>query len=323
MYLKDEMILWSIIFSLTIKTGKVDTLLFNSNCLFEIFRKSIELNKNIFHCSYNERKSIIKTIDSLKEIEKLEELFNDFVFLKSLKNQVKVENEIMRQENIKMVTYQCSDYPSDLRYTKLPPYVLYYKGSFPKEKNLKESLAIIGTRHPEIIEDKEFIENIGLYLKRKNGYNISGLALGCDEIGHRVTLEIGVKNIAILGQGLGTFVYPKENEKLAIEIIKKDGALISEISPSISIKSIYLLNRNRLQVYLSKGICILESGSKGGTMTTLKYAIKEKRKVFIRNVEKNIEIFKKNKYKNIYFINSKEDIEKIDFLGDENYKLFN
>lgn len=323
MYLKDEMILWSIIFSLTIKIGKIDTLLFNSNYLFEIFRKSIELNKNIFLCSYSERKNIIETIDSPKEIERLEELFNNFLFLKSLKNQVKIEKEIMRKENIKMITYECSDYPSDLRYTNLPPYVLYYKGSFPKEKILKESLAIIGTRNPKTIENKEFIENIGLYLKKRNGYNISGLALGCDGIGHRITLDMGVKNIAILGQGLGTFIYPKENEDLAIEIMEKEGALISEIPPSISIKSIYLLSRNRLQVYLSKGICILESGIKGGTMITLKYAIKEKRKVFIRNIQGNIEIFKKNKYKKIYFINSKEDIEKVDVLSNENYKLFN
>ena len=96
--------------------------------------------------------------------------------------------------------------------------------------------------------------------------------------------------------------------ELANEILEKGGTIISEIPPSLKVKGIYLLQRNRLQVYLTEELLILETGKKGGTITTLKVAFSEKKRIYIRNIKinqtifnmKNISLKRKDMYTTIY-----------------------
>ncbi len=316
------MILWSMVSSMVINIGKIEVLAFSSNYLFKIFKKSSEMGINLFTSSYSEKIEIINMLKDGSEKEKLKVFFGDFQMIRNLKLQLLEEKKIIEKKQIKISTYYCPDYPKKLREVKTPPYVLYYKGVLPKDKELKTAISIVGTRYPEDLSVVQFTEEIVEYLKKSVEYNVSGLAKGCDFIGHQITLKKGLKNIAVLGQGLGGEVYPSENKMLAEEIIEKKGAIISEIPPSLGVKGVYLLRRNRIQVYLAEEVFVLESGKKGGTITTIKNAFEEQKKVYIRNLKRNYSIFNLKNIKKVTFISNSSDMEYIKILTGKPHTLF-
>lgn len=322
MYSKDDMILWSMMSSMVVNIGKIEILAFSPDYLFKIFKTSSEMGINVFKEDYKKVLEIVEILKEGIEKEKIKIFFGDFKLLKSLKNQVIKEKKIMEENEIKLITYFCPNYPSKLRECKNPPFVLYCKGSELESCNLDESISIVGTRKPQEEGIVQFTEMLIKNLKNELKYNISGLAIGCDTIGHEITLKYNIKNIAILGQGLGTEIYPKENFHLAQNILNKGGILISEVPPSLKVKGIYLLQRNRLQAYLTKELLVLESGKKGGTITTLKAAFSEKRRVYVRNVKINHTIFNMKNITKVTFISSYSDIDLIKVLTTKPNTLF-
>lgn len=181
------------------------------------------------------------------------------------------------QAGIGITTYYDEDYPSILRDTinedgKLaPPMVLYYKGDLSITR--MPGLAVIGTR-----EITDFGKKAGLYLTQefaKRGFCIvSGLAIGCDTVGHRGALNVDGKTIAFLAHGLDT-VYPPENESLAQQIIDNGGLLLSEYPVGMGVNRYNLVARDRLQASMSLATLVIQTGVQGGTMhaanTTLQY----------------------------------------------------
>lgn len=186
---------------------------------------------------------------------------------------------------IGITTFYDDDFPAALRTAineegKLdPPMILYYKGDL-SIANVP-SIAVIGTR-----EITSFGEKAGAYLTKefvKRGLCIvSGLAIGCDTVGHKTALESNGKTIAILAHGLD-MVYPPENEALAQEIVDKGGLLLSEYSVGTNVFRYNLVARDRLQAGLALATLVIQTGEQGGTMhaanTTLKsnkplYAVK-------------------------------------------------
>lgn len=322
MYSKNDMILWSMIGSMVINIGKIDVLAFSPEYLFRVFKKSSELGINILNGNYNEVLEVINTLKDGAEKERLKVFFSDFKMLKTLRKQIDEEKKLMDEKDIKFITYFCSNYPKKLKECKTPPFVLYYMGKELDENDLYNSICIVGTRKPQDNSIEGFTEEIIKNMKKDLKYNISGLALGCDFIGHKISLKYGVKNIAILGQGLGSEIYPEEHVVLANEILEKGGTIISEIPPSLKVKGIYLLQRNRLQVYLTEELLILETGKKGGTITTLKVAFSEKKRIYIRNVKINQTIFNMKNISKVTFINSYSDINLIKILTSKPNTLF-
>lgn len=322
MYSKDDMILWSMIGSMVINVGKIDILAFSPEYLFRIFKKSSELGINILNGNYNEALEVINILKDGAEKEKIKIFFSDFKMLKNLRKQIEEEKKIMDKDNIKFITYFCSNYPQRLRLCKIPPFVLYYKGEEIDASSLNNSICIVGTRKPEGRNIEEFTEEVIKNMRRELKYNISGLAIGCDFIGHKITLKYNIKNIAILGQGLGSEIYPKEHLSLANEILDNGGTILSEIPPSLKVRGIYLLQRNRIQAYLTEELLILETGKKGGTITTLKVAFSEKKRVYIRNIKINQTIFNMKNISKVTFISSYSDINLIKILTSKPNTLF-
>lgn len=181
------------------------------------------------------------------------------------------------QAGIGITTYYDEDYPSILRDTinedgKLaPPMVLYYKGDLSITR--MPGLAVIGTR-----EITDFGKKAGSYLTQefsRRGYCIvSGLAIGCDSVGHRGALDVGGKTIAFLAHGLDT-VYPPENEGLAQQIVDNGGLLLSEYPVGMGVNRYNLVARDRLQASMALATLVIQTGVQGGTMhaanTTLQY----------------------------------------------------
>lgn len=293
MYSKEELIIFSILNTYYKEIG--------SSFLYKIFKISYEQKINIF-------KDLDKTFKKLEEflekekLEKFLKFFNENL-IRNLNLEVEKILELCKKNKIKILTYEDKKYYLKLKEIKNPPYVLYYKGKLPNEDRFKNSVALVGTRNISSIGEK-FIEEIAEYLERKDIFNISGLALGADTLGHKKTLGI---TGAVLGQGLAKEIYPRENKKLAEEILENNGFLLSELPPLENISAINLIKRNRMQSALADSLIIAETYLKGGTVHTFKYAREQKKEIYISEHNKNfIEKYKKD----LIVIKDSKDLEK-------------
>ncbi|MHB9300433.1 DNA-processing protein DprA [Fusobacterium polymorphum] len=292
MYSKEELLIFSFI------NSNYDISI--QNLSYKIFNFSNIENINFFKLNRIEKIEFLKSFFSEDNIEKIL-----FVFDKLALYKMEVEKIIKNceEKNIKIFYYSYENYPKNLIDIKESPYVIFVKGNLPSNEELEKSFAIVGTRRPSK-EGIDFARDIGQYLSKNNIYNISGLALGIDTVGHNMSLQ---KTGAILGQGLDLEIYPRENIKLAEMILENNGFLLSELIPQTEISLFSLIKRDRLQSALTSGIIIAETGIKGGTVNTFKYAREQKRKIFISDI--NREFIEKHK-KDLIIIKNSLDFEK-------------
>lgn len=167
-------------------------------------------------------------------------------------------------------------YPQKLKSIKNPPKQIYVIGD---EKNLNEiGIAVIGSRsYSQYGEEmcKKFTKELVKY----NINIISGLAKGIDSIAHETCIKNGGKTIAVLPCGINN-VYPKENIKLAEEIISTGGTIITEYEPDEEPNSKKFLERNRIVSGLSIGTLVVEAGYRSGTSVTSRLTMEQGKPVF-------------------------------------------
>ena len=280
MYSKEELLIFSFI------NSNYDISI--QNLSYKIFNFSNIENINFFKLNRIEKIEFLKSFFSEDNIEKIL-----FVFDKLALYKMEVEKIIKncKERNIKIFYYSYENYPKNLIDIKESPYVIFIKGNLPSNEELEKSFAIVGTRKPSK-DGIDFAMDIGGYLSKNSIYNISGLALGIDTEGHNMSLQ---KTGAILGQGLDLEIYPRENIKLAEMILENNGFLLSELIPQTEISLFSLIKRDRLQSALTSGIIIAETGIKGGTVNTFKYAREQKKKIFVSEINKKfIEKYRKD-----------------------------
>ena len=289
-YTLENYILFSLIYS-SVKEGRFPSQEYDNDILVEVFRTSITDEENIFEASKDKKLEIINKsakilqnrnlrINIEKRIENMRNLFIESDKINNLAKKIPLEMELLEKNNIKTIVYEDKKYPKHLKELKDSPFIIYYKGYFPNDNELEKSLAIIGTRNPEEKYGREVARRVGKTLLNEGWWNISGLAVGCDEYGHKGS--IGATG-AILAQGLATSIFPKENTNLASEILDNQGFLMSELPPSTKPNSIFFVLRDRLQSGLTKGIFVVETSCKSGTLHTVKYSLEQNRKTFVWN----------------------------------------
>ncbi|WDA44719.1 DNA-processing protein DprA [Fusobacterium nucleatum] len=270
------------------------------NLTYKIFNFSNKENINFFKLNRIKKIEFLKSFFSEDNIEKILSVFDKLALYK-IETEKIIKN--CEEKNIKIFYYSYENYPKNLMNIKESPYVIFVKGNLPSNEELEKSFAIVGTRKPSK-EGIDFARDIGQYLFKNNIYNISGLALGIDTVGHNMSLQ---KTGAILGQGLNLEIYPRENIKLAEMILENNGFLLSELIPQTEISLFSLIKRDRLQSALTSGIVIAETGIKGGTVNTFKYAREQKKKIFISEINK--EFIERHK-KDLIVIKNSLDFEK-------------
>ncbi|MGA9769153.1 MAG: DNA-processing protein DprA [Blastocatellia bacterium] len=167
-------------------------------------------------------------------------------------------------------------YPDLLRETYDPPIVLYAKGDFDRAMS-QPSIAVIGSRHCSTY-GRNVAEMLARELAQRGITIISGLARGIDSAAHRSAIEGGGLTLAVMGTGLDT-VYPKENRKLADQIIEH-GALITEFPLSTPPLPQNFPFRNRVISGLSLGVLIIEGAERSGSLITARMAYEQGREVF-------------------------------------------
>lgn len=195
----------------------------------------------------------------------------------------KAENilNINEKEEIKTTFYTDSNYPESLKEIKNPPAIIYYKGN--EFKNiLTHPIACVGTRKPSIVSYNS-VNYIIPQLVSEGCCIISGLAEGIDKVSHQSCLEANGKTIAVLAHGLD-FIYPKENEYLAKEILNSNGIIMSEYPVGTKVNKYHFIDRNKLIVGLAKSVLIFECNLKSGSISNANYAKEQNKPIFCPSI---------------------------------------
>ena len=170
-----------------------------------------------------------------------------------------------------------NEFPKALLEIPQPPKNLWVIGELPPENLIY--LCVVGSRKFTSY-GREACEKIITGLKDYPIVIVSGLAMGIDAIAHQKALAVGLKTLVFPGSGLSpSAMYPKTNVRLAEEIYKNGGCLISEFEPNFKATLWSFPMRNRLMSGISKAILIVEAEEKSGTMITARLATEYNRDV--------------------------------------------
>ncbi|MDO8571939.1 MAG: DNA-processing protein DprA [bacterium] len=185
---------------------------------------------------------------------------------------------LLEREGVSAILCNDPEYPQYLSEIYQPPYVLYYRGTWPPRGLV--GFGVVGTRNitpygrsvtPGIVRD----------LARAGFVIVSGLALGVDALAHQSALEVGGNTIAVLGTGVDRWsVYPSSNRTLADRIIESGGLVLSEYPIGTEPLKHHFPARNRIISGLSVGVLVIEADEKSGALITARCALEQNRDVF-------------------------------------------
>jgi DNA processing protein len=181
------------------------------------------------------------------------------------------------EAGVSVITYFDDAYPPLLRQIPDPPPVLFVRGDLGPVSDAR-AVAVVGTREPSQFGITA-AQQITTALARDGWVIVSGLAKGIDTVAHQTALAAGGRTVAILGNGLDR-IYPRENTKLANEIVANGGALLSELPFGAPPIARNLIQRDRLQSGMSGAVVIAQTGIKGGTLHTARFATEQRRRIF-------------------------------------------
>lgn len=167
-------------------------------------------------------------------------------------------------------------YPPLLREISSPPLILFIKGELSLLQ--QQALAIVGARKPTHT-GLEIAHQLASELSELGFVIISGLARGIDGAAHQGALKKKGLTMAVLGSGL-EHIYPVSHQALAMDILEKEGALISEFLPFTPPKAENFPRRNRIISGLSLGVVVIEATLRSGSLITAGYALEQNREVF-------------------------------------------
>ena len=167
-------------------------------------------------------------------------------------------------------------YPPRLKEIYDPPLILRVRGNL--EVLTKPGVAMVGTRHPTPY-GSGMAERLACDLAAQGLVIISGMARGVDTASHRGAISAKGKTVAVFGTGVDV-IYPKENTRLAEQILALGGALISEFPLGTFAAPQNFPIRNRIISGMSVGVLVLEAAEYSGTRITARCALEQNRDVF-------------------------------------------
>ncbi len=215
---------------------------------------------------------------SLTELEALRLPVGAVQYIFDGKGREAAEQEwaMVAESGATLVTYSCREYPEQLRQIFDPPPVLWVRGAVEILK--RPSIAIVGTRHPSPY-GSGMAEMLARDLSARRLLVVSGMARGVDTCAHRGALAARMPTVAVWGTGLDV-VYPKENRKLAEEILTAGGTIVSEVAMGTFPAPQNFPRRNRILSGLSIGVLVVEASENSGTRVTARCAAEQNRDLY-------------------------------------------
>ena len=157
----------------------------------------------------------------------------------------------------------------------LPP-VLWVRGN--AALLARPSIAVVGTRHPSPY-GTGVAEMLARDLAARGMLIVSGMARGIDTAAHKGAIAAGKPTVAVWGTGADV-IYPKENKKLAEDILAGGGAIVSELPLGTFPAPQNFPRRNRILSGVSIGVLVVEASENSGTRVTARCAADQGRDVY-------------------------------------------
>lgn len=255
---------------------------------------------------------LLKLINSLRfeSFRDIHDLVESVNLTSILKNKLTIADlmnsekyyDLHQQHNIDVIPFGDERYPLCLAMTPNPPAMLYIRGDINILHEMP-GVAIVGSRQVSRAGE-EITKRITSRVCENGLVIVSGLAIGTDTNAHQASLDANAKTIAVLAHGL-ELAKPKQNSKLARNILDNGGAWLSEYPVGRPAFKQSFVQRNRIQVGLSATSILIEAAKDSGTMTQADFAIKAGRPIFAvvphkinnpleLNCEGNVQLVKNN-----------------------------
>jgi DNA processing protein len=188
------------------------------------------------------------------------------------------EEELIRATSAgaAVITLEDEAYPVTLKNIYDPPVLLYVRGEVSVLSD--PGMAVVGTRRPTPY-GIGMAHRLACDLAARGLTIISGMARGIDTSAHRGALDAKGRTVAIWGTGVDV-PYPRENRKLADQILEAGGALVSEFPIGTFAAPQNFPIRNRIISGLAIGVLVVEAGEYSGTRITARNALEQSRDVF-------------------------------------------
>ena len=215
---------------------------------------------------------------SLTELESLSLSAAAAQFIFDGKAREVAEQQLLRTAEVdaEILCFDDERYPERLREIYDPPPVLWTRGD-PRLLSVP-SIAVVGTRHPTPY-GVGMAEMLSRDLAARGVLILSGMARGIDSAAHRGALAAQRPTAAIWGTGIDV-VYPKENRKLADEILASGGVIASELPVGTFPAPQNFPRRNRILSGMSVGVLVVEASEHSGTRVTARCALDQGRDVY-------------------------------------------
>lgn len=182
----------------------------------------------------------------------------------------------VREQGGTLVTLDSPEYPERLKEIYDPPPVLWLRGN--ASLLARPSLAVVGTRHPSPY-GSGVAEMLARDLAVRRLLILSGMARGIDTCAHKGALAARMPTVAVWGTGIDV-IYPKENKKLAEEILATGGAIVSEVPMGTFPAPQNFPRRNRIISGLSIAVLVVEASENSGTRVTARCAAEQNRDLY-------------------------------------------
>jgi DNA processing protein len=177
---------------------------------------------------------------------------------------------------VTLVSMEDPFYPPRLKEIYDPPLILRVRGN--PDVLTRPGIAMVGTRHPTPY-GSGMAERLACDLAAQGLVIISGMARGVDTASHRGAITAKGRTVAVFGTGVDV-IYPKENSRLAEQILALGGALISEFPLGTFAAPQNFPIRNRIISGMSIGVLVVEAAEYSGTRITARCALEQNRDVF-------------------------------------------
>lgn len=175
--------------------------------------------------------------------------------------------------HVAVATFRDSTYPTALIGDHQAPPVVFMVGN-PDLLNHRR-VGIIGTR-TSTRSGQRFARSLGQHLSEEGVCVVSGLARGIDVESHVGALLANGSHssgpCAVVASGPDV-VYPKEHARIWREVSER-GVLMSESPPGVTPETHRFPMRNRIIAGLSEVLVVVESRARGGSMITVREAMK-------------------------------------------------
>jgi DNA processing protein len=233
-----------------------------------------------------------RIVEAVRELESASQIFTlsltaleglrfpaeaaQFIFDGKARRAAEEEWACVAAQGATIVSYSCAEYPERLREIYDPPPVLWVRGN--ARLLSRPSIAVVGTRHPTPY-GTAVAEMLARDLAARRLLIVSGMARGIDSCAHRGALAARMPTVAVWGTGIDV-VYPKENRKLAEEMLASGGAIVSEVPLGTFPAPQNFPRRNRILSGLSLAVLVVEAGENSGTRVTARCAAEQNRDLF-------------------------------------------